>query len=257
MHSIQIPSGQPHQRNYSAQSCLTDFDPRLYSRNTSLYEPFTAAWTAAPPPPCSSADFGGSAYETSGLIMLNDAQQHTSDFEMEQPTMDQQLHHTSQASSLRPTRNEPFSDLSQFAQSTSSKSPAPSSNAGPQPALDAVKELVLGVSATQEEMSCSLSAVAEHLAWAITLPGTDRRSAEVLKVLIARLKEIRQASDAGMCLSYRQLCSSLELVTGWGGPVADLKTQMQADKARTRKFFESEFNIYLPLPAQRDAKSPD
>lgn len=211
---------------------------------------------AAPPQPSPSVDFGASCYDTYDFTMLSETQNMSED-EMHRSMIGQQSHHESHTHTQRPSTSELSHNLGQAADPTSRGSSAPSSNAGPSPALDVVKEFVLRVSATQEEMSCRLGAVAEHLAWAITLPGTDRRSAKALKVLIARLDETRHASDASMCLLYKRLCSSLEMVTGWGGPVADLETHMQRDKARTRNFFETEFNIFLPLSAQGYPRSLD
>ncbi|KAL0929730.1 uncharacterized protein CTRU02_215373 [Colletotrichum truncatum] len=228
---------------------------------------------AAAPSSLPAVDYDGPCFDPSGFQKLLYEVQNTSENGMEPDMMEQQgsrhtTAHTHEHSHL-PSINELRSialglggNASAGGRSSSSSSNRSGSNSttsneksDPPTALRPVSELLLSVATAQIEMAAHVGAVTEYLTWLIMLPDTGRRSIELLKILEARLHEIRQTSDTNMTQSYQRLCSSLEHVAEWYGPLHKLEPIIQERKLKTKAFFDKDYKVYLPLSEQQADKT--
>ncbi|KAK1979457.1 hypothetical protein LZ30DRAFT_177173 [Colletotrichum cereale] len=218
----------------------------------------------------SSIEYDGACFDPSSFQMLLYESQHASDNSGLDPDMAEQASRHAEGSHNHMHSHLPsISELRSIAlglgggnangdggrsSTTSSSSGSGSSGingSGPPAALRPVTDFVLGAAAAQAEASAHLGVIAEYLAWAIMLPDTGRRSAEILKILEARLQEIKQAAGLSMLQSYQRLCLSFENVPEWFGPLQKLEASIQESRIRAKGFFEKDYNVYLPLTAQQ------
>jgi hypothetical protein len=132
--------------------------------------------------------------------------------------------------------------------------PAPNSRPGPQPptmVIHAMTEFLSTVFTIQAETVGLSSAIADYLAWTIMLPDMDGRSAEVLKILEARLHEMKQVSEVRFCSAYQRMCASVERFSEWSQPLKRLETEFQETLLRTSRFFLEKYHIEQPLSEQQ------